>query len=420
MSATSASAPSPRIITPVIASLAGPDLSEFQRRKHRVPIGNHVNTQTFDDTLFLLRSYEVFDERKCVEEEIANVSSEIDALEQDRADLLQKVSFISLVNSSSLDDPDTVAPNNESTNNNTQWKDANRLLARAHNLSHKERVQLQEERGLYLTVCMYDAESRDALFEKCGVINSFSKQLKQHFFLYESSSTIKEVGPQDYPDGGGLATIQQIAFMKASTSDDSLSFVVGKDKDKSLVHGNIPDTLFMRIKRMGLDLKQHVAEIVYLATGPMGSYYAEFRNGACWWGIPGDDDDFDTVCNDAKWDVARVAFGPCIILYDAHQQPHYVNSWIIIGRNGRVAWKNVPSRLHNLLERRLSSAPACCEVALGSVGSYFVRFVDGTVDYCLPAEPARVCRSLEESGATIMSMSLHPELTHDFVIRSRR
>jgi hypothetical protein len=61
------------------------------------------------------------------------------------------------------------------------------------------------------------------------------------------------------------------------------------------------------------------------------------------------------------------------------------------------------------------SAPA--EVSLGPGGSYFIRFLDGTVDYCLPAEIAEVCEDIERRGGEITNITLHPEISHDFVIR---
>jgi hypothetical protein len=67
----------------------------------------------------------------------------------------------------------------------------------------------------------------------------------------------------------------------------------------------------------------------------------------------------------------------------------------------------------------MADEAAPVEVALGSGNSYFIRFLDGSFDYCLPASAAEECRKLEEKGATITSVSLHPELSQDFVIRHR-
>jgi hypothetical protein len=147
----------------------------------------------------------------------------------------------------------------------------------------------------------------------------------------------------------------------------------------------------------------------------MGAYYAEFRSGERWWGAAAEDTEFDALC--AAWDVGRVAFGPGSSLVDGAGREHRTTSWIVLARDGRVAWKGVPSRLHGRLERRLASEAAPVEASLGAGGSYFVRFADGAVDYCLPAAAARACRELEAGGASITSVALHAELPHDFIVR---
>ena len=73
-----------------------------------------------------------------------------------------------------------------------------------------------------------------------------------------------------------------------------------------------------------------------------------------------------------------------------------------------------------MLKSRLANEAAVEEVALGSGDSYFVRFLDGTVDYCLPAHMGVVCQKLEQEGSAVTSISLHPNLPYDFVIRSAR
>ena len=88
-----------------------------------------------------------------------------------------------------------------------------------------------------------------------------------------------------------------------------------------------------------------------------------------------------------------------------------------MGRDGRAAWKNIPSRLHQTLESRLANSAAPAEIALGTGDSYYVRFLDGTVDYCLPAELAVVCERIQKSGAVITDMALNPEVSHEFMVR---
>jgi hypothetical protein len=56
-------------------------------------------------------------------------------------------------------------------------------------------------------------------------------------------------------------------------------------------------------------------------------------------------------------------------------------------------------------------------VSLGPGSSYFIRFLDDTIDYCLPAEIAQACELIERQGGRITDIALHPEISHDFMIR---
>jgi hypothetical protein len=63
-----------------------------------------------------------------------------------------------------------------------------------------------------------------------------------------------------------------------------------------------------------------------------------------------------------------------------------------------------------------AAAPAPAEVSLGTVGSYFIRFLDGSGDYCLPAIVADTCESIEKGGGTITNIAMHGD-SRDFIIR---
>lgn len=179
-------------------------------------------------------------------------------------------------------------------------------------------------------------------------------------------------------------------------------------------------------------------QILYLSTGPMGCYYVEFRSGECWWGFSSTDrrycqDDcwgttttsgssrqsnnngnvggfceLETICR--EWSVYRIAFGPIQVWQHEGVDDKNVrtnssggvnrrfskgcgglqqkqssdmsqsssSSWVVLARDGRVAWKNVPARLHNMLSSRLASESAPIEVSLGNGDAYFIRFLDGT------------------------------------------
>ena len=65
----------------------------------------------------------------------------------------------------------------------------------------------------------------------------------------------------------------------------------------------------------------------------------------------------------------------------------------------------------------LLATMACpCEVSLGIGGTYFIRFLDGRVDYSLPNFVADVFDKFESDGKLIRNVSLHVE-TYDCLIR---
>jgi hypothetical protein len=163
-------------------------------------------------------------------------------------------------------------------------------------------------------------------------------------------------------------------------------------------------------------------------------YYVEFDDGECWWGTNGDDV-LDRIFT--KMDVHRVAFG-------GGNGDGSKSSWIVIGKNGSVTWRNVPWGLHNFLLALKSAAvapvgktaatktktkavicppsvdPAPCEVSLGMNGTYFVRLLDGSVDYSLPNFVAEVIDKLETDGKQIVNVTLHVDTFDCFVRYSLR
>jgi hypothetical protein len=136
-----------------------------------------------------------------------------------------------------------------------------------------------------------------------------------------------------------------------------------------------------------------------------------------WWGSAfADDKDFHQILK--TWDIYKVVFGPLTTLEDADTGTvRFVNSWIILGRDGRAAWKNIPRRLQTRLESRLANWAAIAEVSLGPGGSYFCRYLDGSIDYCVSSPVANACEYIERNGGMITEISLHPEISTDFLIR---
>jgi hypothetical protein len=367
-------------------------------RPHRVPLsGKPVSALTYDSVMSMLQSYEVVDEVSCVREEMTRMNSEIEALEQDRASLEEKRPQLPVI-------PIRVGGAGSSKDNT--WNVHYLLSAtKSPKLSPAERNKLQEHRGLSLTICIHNEKAQEAFLSKCG--SKAATSLSQLNRNQSSRPTMVTLDPNNCRDGGAATTIQHVSLL---TGSPDTAFFISRDSGKANLFGHLPEKLFRRMKSAG---QKSSIEFVYLSTGPLGSYYAELRSGECWWGSPLGDEDFHSICS--EWDVYRVAFGSTTAV-DAR---HTITSWIILGCDGRVAWKNLPLRLHNKLKSRLADEAAPVEVTLGSGNSYFIRFLDGSFDYCLPASAAEVCRKLEEKGAAITSVSLHPELSHDFVIRHR-
>lgn len=351
---------------------------------------------SYEDMLFLLKNQNVSDEATCIEMEIKQLNAELDALREDRAHLEAMSLQIP-------EDPQTKA---------ADWE-KHRLLA-GRRITQAQRKMLQESRGTELTICMKNNTTAKALAESLGakrsVLSDYTADIRHHKVLHLS--------PQNCRDGGAATTLQHISL--SHQGNDESSFFFSHDHNKGSWLGRLPARLFRRMKDHGMDPKDAAANLVFLASGPMEYYYAEFRSGEVWWGSPPNDDTFHNICS--EWDVYRVAFGPITSLIDGtgDKKEHVSTSWIILGRDGRVAWKNIPTRLHHMLKSRLANEAAVEEVALGSGDSYFVRFLDGTVDYCLPAHMGVICQKLEQEGSAVTNISLHSNLPYDFVIRSAR
>lgn len=372
--------------------------SNAGRQQHRVSLnGNTTNAQDQpDDVVSFLKNYSITDETVSVQDEINKLEREIKAMEQDRKEIERSSLQIT-----------PQPPADESA----EW-DTDRLLTKK-DIPNNQRSKLQALRGVNLTLHLHSPKLSEAMASKCGSKTSFVQFISS--ITKSEPDAFVRIRPENCRDGGAALTIQSIALWKPSNGD--LSFFISRDNGKAYHQGHLPDRLFRRMKNSGLDPKAHANNIAYLSTGPLGCYYAEFRSGECWWGSAVEDTDFRSICE--SWDVHRVAFGSVSSIEDSSGLKHFISSWIVVGRDGRLAWKNVPSRLHNLLYRRMGNEAAVGEIALGNGNTYFVRFLDGSMDYCLPASLSRVVHELEASGDELTSIYMNPELAQDFVVRSR-
>lgn len=463
---------------------------EFQPRPHRIPLFSEekkdcTGTMLYDDIFHLLTNQPVIDEETLVQRELDCMDTELSLLEADRQEI-EKLARDLPQSKFAVNGVSSSLHGSLASINFYPWNLHKLLFAGTNTatslsgvfLTKSERQQLQEQRGLYLTVQLQNPYAQEALLAKCGCVQKLPYQ------------TVITISPQNCREGGGASTLQHVQLVQSPSSpesssssstevatrsrpgqnDSSLSgaaIFLSRDAGPSYCsseRGGLPDRLYRRLRAEG---HQNASNILYLVTGPYDSYYIEFRSGECWWGCP--DADFCQVCRD--WDVHRVVFGPTKELLDLsthsssslsggascssspnssdssgirrgsrnRQKPKKLRkqrqkkqhprpdsngvvcfSWLIVSRDGRAAWKNLPARLHNQLSRRLVNEPAPVEFALGPGDSYFVRWLDGASDWQLSAAAASVCERLEKhSGGArtaITSVALHHS-TPDFVVR---
>lgn len=371
--------------------------SEPLRRGHRVPLWETDQEQEgYENVFALLKKHRVTDEIQAVNNELARLNNEIEALEEDRLDLdggkrtkrSPKINLTKKVSARQWDIHEWLA------------------LGDCDFITAEERRQLEQRRGSCLTFYLHSRKSREAFMTTCNWDGGRTAYLPEH-----GKSGIVSLDPDNCREAGAGEKIRHVAI--SGGRGDETAFFVSRDRDKSSTWGYLPPRLFQKMMGAGFDARH---DLMYLSTGPEGCYYAEFRSGDCWWGnAVKADKDFQRIVQ--VWDVYRVAFGPIVTFADDDGHKWTQNSWIILARDGRAAWKNLPARLHQKLESRLADWPAPAEVTLGSDDSYFIRFLDGTIDYSLPAEVANVCEFIEKSGGKITDMSLHPDVSQDFVIR---
>ncbi|KAG7360207.1 hypothetical protein IV203_035306 [Nitzschia inconspicua] len=397
---------------------------------HRIPLCS-VNppATNISDALQLLHTLTVVDEESAVRLELSHLNAEITALERDRAQLEKfKISVAASKNQKlqkiGSDSPSLPQGGSSFPPNAVDW-DVNVALKNdsiaKEPLPAARRMALQQQRGNCLSIHIYDARVQEMLVNKCGGKLANIQRSR----LFKNDDTILTLSPDSCHPQGAATTLQQVAMVSSSV-DRSTGFFLSKDSGPSLSGGYLPNRLFRRMKRCSAEEKQppKIGDIKYLSTGPGDSYYAEFHSGECLWGLPVEDPELQYVFQ--TWDVYRVALGPLEFVEeeegsqvdrDTKKTVVGICSWIVLGQDGRAVWKNLPTSLNQKLECRLGTRCAPVEVSLGSGGSYFVRFVDGSVDYCLPAKVARVCDRIEKRGGSITSVCLHADISHDFIIR---
>jgi hypothetical protein len=380
------------------------DMSKFYKpRDHRLPLfESKMTLASYDETLALLKGYVVKEEAQCVQDEIDLTESEISSIEKDRGEIEQLwVMSSSVVSTTTVESKDDQGSGGSSADVDRMEWDISRTLATRKNLPFEKIKQLQRERGVCLTVSIENSKTLESLLAKCGgkaTTTSTKKGTHSRAKQGHDTSMITTVRPSSDGkaiDGGdGATSIQNVTLIKCPGAETS--FFLSRDMGSAFYHGRIPDRMYRRMKNksvssVGEEKSRIVSmggnkslvdpilgarELSYVSTGPFGCYYCEFRSEECWWGLTADDDELDAIFN--EWDVYKIAFGPYLNVEQGGGKTLSSTSWIVIARDGRAAWKNLPSRLHNKLSSRLANESLPYDVSLGCGGSYFIRFLDGT------------------------------------------
>jgi hypothetical protein len=424
---------------------------------HRIPLfGGGPVEASYDDVVALLQHFHVSSEVTAVKLELDLMQAEYAALERDRQLLLQQEQQLDVV-----DDP--ILPlrsprfSTPATNSPEASLSLQQLIESA-TLTNSERERLQGLRGNCFTLHIEHARLREAFLQKCGaklseVLKASSSTGSAHTHHQQQPRRALllppvdclTLGPHNCRAGGAATHVRHLHLTcdwavgqeqdiapptptssrgreqqhqpPQSPSTPVSGFVMSSDTGKAQSWGRLPTQLFQRLQSQrernhnvdASQLPHATADIQWLSTGPLGSYVCKFVSGELWWGLF---QDSDLLRRLKSWKIHQVVLGPLT-------QTEYGTypSWLIIGEDGKVAWKNIPHPLQTKLQSRLPHMPAVDSVSLGAGGSYFVRYRDLTVDYCVSAEKALVCDYVRTNGGTITDLILHPESTTDFIIR---
>ena len=421
--------------------------NNWRPKGHRIPLlGITSADAAYTDTLHLLQTAPIVDERTAVKQELNYLQTEISSLERDRIWLEQSLKNTSSSNQQQQTDLSKSRSNGSSNHRGTDstalnkenavvtW-DVHKLLKedaiRKKPLNVSERSTLQKQRGNSLTIHLSNTRTQEMFVHKSGGKLQHTRSMN----IFKNDDSITTIMPNNHLTPNAATTLQHVGLISATeTTTDNAGLYFSRDVGKSQSIGQLPNKLYRRLKDgEGTAGRPEIGDLLYLSTGSRGCYFTEFQLGECWWGSAVEDADFFNIMH--TWDVYRVAFGPIDIIEQDHPErqiptaaPSSDNkrnnskaistmSWFILSHDGRAAWKNLPSRLSNKLDGRLSNSAAPVEVSLGPGDSYFVRFLDGSIDYSLPSKIARVCERIEQRGGSITNVCLHPDLSHDFVIR---
>ena len=459
----------------VITTSSTNDISP-NNSKHALEISSPNNTSSTLDQLtvthLLKNVHPQIDEYDAIYEEYTHLKCEIKALEKDRIELEKQfhkagklLSQTKLSNESNKLSYQTFRTNLRymksddiktlpvlwledvqlTSNEDSSSRRSNNKLPYYTKLDTKFQQQIRNYRGTNLALLITDKQCKTSLIGRtCSLNNINTESLKSSssgisMLQREGSATLLDGGGEllnhvaitGYDKSSNTGKTAKDIFNKSKNESSGTTYFLKFDHGKTHHRGNLPSNLLARLYRERKDY----TSIKYLSTGCTYSignghrcYYCEFDTGECWWGT-NKDDMLDEVFMNV--DVHRVAFGRSSSNKES-------SSWIVIGKDGSVKWKNVPQGIHDLLMKHMetsekellspsfssvdlpatpkSTAGCPCEVSLGIGGTYFIRFIDGSFDYSLPNFVADVIDKFETDGRLIRNVSLHME-TYDCLIR---
>ena len=354
---------------------------------------------TKQEKLIMLGGYQVSDEETATREEIQKNLIEMRNLENERDNINRRLNHDNRLACHKCCIPQCHGESDinsmlDQVKTNNVGNDQNKKSTSGNLLEWDFRRYLQKRRGFCFHASFSNPDYRQTFVKMCGG-NKNDKTVHP---------TLQECGDDPFHVPKVAASAAAVRHLAITKGEYRTSFFISKDDGRYYWDECLPPRLVQRMKD---EAKSSTVDgsLRYLACGPNNSYYARLVSGQSFWSICTVDEEFRNVME--LFDVQRVAFGSFVA----------GPSWIVIGQNGKVAWRNLPCRLDMLLSKRTSQMAAPCEISLGEHGSYFIRFMDGEIDYCLPAHISAPCQKILDQGGDITNIALHSESSDAFIIR---
>ncbi len=344
------------------------------RNLHRIPTStNQLISSTFNEKLSLLKSYLVKEEEQIAKIEYKNLWMEMKAIEENR-DCLKGQQDLERkgqrgISKAGKDKSKTcpIPMCNKSYDINYYLNTAqNPLVSKKKSgstispqkLDKETRRHLQQSRGAFVHVGLRFNDALQKFSVKCG---GNPNSCQPHWSVSRHSASLEKVFGMSMISSPA-ATVRHLAIIPGMGGEElqtqdkyqargyQASFFLSKD-DGRCYYESLDASLEERLKKFNHRSSTNVS-IRYLSCGPNRSYFAELVSGHIFWGMEGHDEEFKNIMD--NWGVHRVAFGSF----------EHDTSWLVLGKDGKVAWRNIPCRLHKLLLNRRKNQ-VCSLLSLG-------------------------------------------------------